>query len=98
MNPRPITKIVVNGKELNYLTDWLTLDNVQCYALELYLAGAYPTYLRNEVEKRYGKQQNIFIVPSNHNRFKKSRIENPEWFESLSDVRRIKLKKLNENK
>ena len=98
MSLRPIKKITINNLDITNDDLWQRLveqnKKPEFYALTLYIDGAYPTYLINEVEKRYGKQ-NIVIVPSNHNKYKKERVQHPEWFEPLSKVRKIKIQKLN---
>ena len=80
MRIKPIKKLIVNGTPINEKTDWEKLGKAECYAFDLFLVSAYPTYLKTEVENRYGKQ-NFTIVPSNHKKYQKQRKENPEYFD-----------------
>ena len=80
--PRPITKLWINGIRITPRIDHEKLyiiDKAAWYGYTLYINAAYPSYLQQEVENRYGNQT-IKIVPSNHNKYKRDRMEHPEWF------------------
>lgn len=80
MRIKPIKKLFVNGVELTEKSDWTKLNKAEFYAWDLFTVSAYPAYLKREVQERYGPQD-IVTVPSNHIKYRKQRLEHPEWFE-----------------
>jgi hypothetical protein len=84
MKLKPIKKLIINGIIFDSKMNWenlsVELSDAERYAFDLFSCAAYPTYLKTEVEKRYGKQDWL-IVPNEHIKYKKQRIENPEYFD-----------------
>ena len=79
---RPIKSLTVDKINIDAKSDWEEIYKISepaWYAYHLFMTGAYPAYLKREVESRYGKQD-ITINVSNHVSYQKEKLNNPEWF------------------
>lgn len=85
MKLRPINKVIVNGYTIDRKTTWEDIEKIEpkfgklSKAFDLYMNAAYPRYFKSELENYEGKHD-VVIYPSNHKKYKKERLENPEWW------------------
>lgn len=78
-----ITKLSINGIEINNKTDWKLLEGAEFYCYSIYQNNPYPTYLVSEVEKRFGKQK-FEIEISQHKKYKREQKEMFKAFDYLN--------------
>ena len=89
MSIGPVKEVIINGLVINSKTEynptWINSgQDAEFYAFDLFIHHAYPRYMKSEIEKRCGKQKRLTIIPSNHIKYKRQRIEHPEWFDDVS--------------
>lgn len=76
---RPTTKVILNGKVLDRNTKSNTLNLTELKIWNLLRAGAYPTYIRTNLEE-LGFKGKVKIFPSKHIAFDSIKKDYPEWF------------------
>jgi len=86
MSIGPVKEVRINGLVINSKTEWNPIwgddeYKAEFYAYDLFVHHAYPRYMKSVIEERCGKQKNLTIVLSNHIKYKRERVEHPEWFE-----------------